>query len=87
MCGQPWEIFHVQVDFNAKDEYTSINNYKVLQSGFNKLSIDKVRHVSLLTYKEEEFPCFPLQKGSCQILSLASHMTVCCPDIDICSLL
>ena len=32
----------VQVDFNAVNDYDSINNYKVLQAAFSKLHIDKV---------------------------------------------
>lgn len=30
------------MDFNAKNEYDMINNYKVLQDVFNKLGVDKV---------------------------------------------
>ncbi|GFH27933.1 uncharacterized protein HaLaN_26328 [Haematococcus lacustris] len=30
-----------KVDFNAKDEYSMINNYKVLQEVFNKVNVDK----------------------------------------------
>jgi hypothetical protein len=33
----------VQVDFNAKNEYDMINNYKVMQDVFNKLGVEKVR--------------------------------------------
>jgi hypothetical protein len=33
---------HVQVDFNAKNDYDMINNYKVLQDVFNKLGVEKV---------------------------------------------
>jgi len=36
-------LSRLQVDYNATDEYNAINNYKVLQAGFNKLKIDKVR--------------------------------------------
>lgn len=35
-------VMHDQVDFNAKNEYEFINNYKVLQEVFTKLGIDKV---------------------------------------------
>ena len=38
MCSQP----AAQVDFNAKNEYDFINNYKVLQAAFLKLDVDKV---------------------------------------------
>lgn len=31
-----------QVDFNAKNDYEYINNYKILQAAFTKLGIDKV---------------------------------------------
>jgi RP/EB family microtubule-associated protein len=31
-----------QVDYNAKNEYDMIGNYKVMQDVFNKLGIDKV---------------------------------------------
>jgi hypothetical protein len=31
-----------QVDFNAKNDYDMINNYKVLQDVFNKLGVEKV---------------------------------------------
>lgn len=37
----PWLLLS-QVDFNAKNEYDMINNYKVLQDVFNKLGLDKV---------------------------------------------
>jgi hypothetical protein len=33
----------VQVDFNAKNEYDMINNYKIMQDVFNKLGVEKVR--------------------------------------------
>lgn len=33
----------MQVDFNAKNEYDMINNYKVMQDVFNKLGVEKVR--------------------------------------------
>lgn len=32
----------MQIDFNAKNEYDFINNYKVLQAAFLKLNVDKV---------------------------------------------
>lgn len=32
----------LQVDFNAKNDYDMINNYKVLQDVFNKLGVEKV---------------------------------------------
>lgn len=32
----------MQVDFNAKNEYDMINNYKVMQDVFNKLGVEKV---------------------------------------------
>jgi len=36
-------ITSTQVDYNAKNEYEYISNYKVLQEVFTKLNIDKVR--------------------------------------------
>jgi hypothetical protein len=32
----------MQVDFNAKNEYDMINNYKIMQDVFNKLGVEKV---------------------------------------------
>ena len=32
----------MQVDFNAKNEYDFINNYKLLQAAFLKLNVNKV---------------------------------------------
>ena len=38
----PCISWFVQVDFNAKNDYEYINNYKILQAAFTKLGIDKV---------------------------------------------
>ena len=46
----------MQVDFNAKNDYEYINNYKILQAAFTKLAIDKVRYCSLL-HQHDKFAC------------------------------
>ena len=33
----------LQVDFNSRSEYDSINNYKALQAAFDRVGLDKVR--------------------------------------------
>ena len=38
----PGHMAMSKVDYNAKDEYQMLNNYKVLQDSFTKLQIDKV---------------------------------------------
>jgi hypothetical protein len=40
-------VVTLQVKFSANTDYEMINNYKMLQSAFNKLGIDKVRECSL----------------------------------------
>jgi hypothetical protein len=41
-CPSTDESLPMQVDFNAKNDYDMINNYKVLQDVFNKLGVEKV---------------------------------------------
>lgn len=42
-AGRLHTCVHMQVKFNANTEYEMINNYKILQNAFNKMSIAKVR--------------------------------------------
>lgn len=42
-AGRLHTCVHIQVKFNANTEYEMINNYKILQNAFNKMSIAKVR--------------------------------------------
>jgi hypothetical protein len=41
-CPSTDVTLQMQVDFNAKNDYDMINNYKVLQDVFNKLGVEKV---------------------------------------------
>lgn len=43
LCPCSSAVVRAQVDFVAKTEYDMVNNYKVLQAGFLKVGIDKVR--------------------------------------------
>ena len=68
----------MQVDFNAKNDYEYINNYKILQAAFTKLGIDKV---GVCNYPAAWLSvCNPppaIWLSCCQLLSLLDS-NICC---------
>jgi len=68
----------MQVDFNAKNDYEYISNYKILQAAFTKLGIDKVGvcnpSATWLNVRDPPPAIWP----SCCLLKALLDTNVCC---------
>ena len=67
-------MWQLQVKFNANTEYEMINNYKVLQSAFNKLEIAKVCSSVNSSQHMRPFESLTWQAHSCVALPLQQYL-------------